>query len=269
MRSKKLQVTNAFHSKLVDPLMDSLEASARNLPFKEPTIPIWRATELGSCDTFSPKFVADHMRSPVYFNHAVQRLARQYPSCVWLEAGSASTVTNMAGRALSNPTNAHFQGINITCDNALDNLNDATLSLWKAGCKNISFWGHHSSQTAEHAPLLLPPYQFEKARHWVDLKKVPQPASTQPVAEKETLPDNLLTFINYRDSQSRCARFRINTAIPKYERLISGHVIAETAPICPATVQLDLAIEALRSLRPDLVSSGLQPQIQGVKNQSP
>ncbi|KMU87070.1 polyketide synthase [Coccidioides immitis H538.4] len=57
--------------------------------------------------------------------------------------------------------------------------------------------------------------------------------------------------------------------ISKYDRLIVGHVIAETEPICPSTVQLDLVVEAIRNLRPDLMAAKLMPQIHGVQNQSP
>lgn len=271
MRTKKLNVTNAFHSTLVEPLMASLEQGAQGLTFGEPSIPIERATEFASQGQLTPRFVAEHMRYPVYFNQAVQRLAKQYPSCMWLEAGSNSTVTNMVSRALGSPSTSHFQSVNITSDNAVDNLTDATLSLWKAGLR-ICFWEHHTSQTYDYAPVLLPPYQFDKARHWLELKKPPKAIAEtvkQPEQEAEKLPEGLLTFVGYLDSQSRCAQFRVNTMIPKYEKLVSGHIIAQTAPICPATVQVDLAIEALRSLRPNLAVSRLEPQIHGVENQSP
>ena len=271
MRTKKLNVSNAFHSTLVDPLMTSLEEIAQDLRFKDPSIPIERATEFSSHGRLRSRYVAEHMRFPVYFNQAVQRLAKQFPSCVWLEAGSNSTVTSMASRALGSPAVSHFQSLNITSDNALDNLTDATVSLWKAGVK-VSFWQHHFSQTHNYKHLLLPPYQFDKARHWLELKKpitaVAEKAK-QPETHVETLPEGLLTFVRYLDNTDRCAQFRVNTMIPKYKRLVSGHVVAETAPICPATVQVDLAIEGIRSIRPGLLDSGHEPQVQGVENQSP
>ncbi len=271
MRTKKLNVTNAFHSTLVEPLMESLEQRAQGLRFGEPKIPLERATEFASQGKLTPRFVAEHMRYPVYFNQAVQRLAKRYPSCIWLEAGSNSTVTTMVSRALGSPSNSHFQSVNITSDNALDNLTDTTLGLWKAGLR-VSFWEHHSSQSSEYTPVLIPPYQFDKARHWLELKRPAKgvtEAVKKPEPPVEKLPEGLLTFVGYQDSQNHCARFRINTMISKYEKLVTGHVIAQTAPICPATVQVDLAIEALRGLRPELAASKLEPQIHGVDNQSP
>ncbi|KAI6085568.1 hypothetical protein F4821DRAFT_149184 [Hypoxylon rubiginosum] len=272
MRSKRLNVTNSFHCALVDPLVEPLEQVGRTLIFRKPTIPVERASEFPIEEKHNAKFIAEHMRSPVYFNHAIQRLAKQYPSAVFLEAGSNSTITNMASRALGSPGSSHFQAINITnSEKAWDNLVDATLSLWKAGIA-VQYWAHQAAQTKEHAPLLLPPYQFEPTSHWLDYK-VPSKVVALPPAEKaekeEKIPEGLLTFVGYQDSKKRLAKFRINTMIPKYERLIVGHVIAQTASICPATVQIDLVIEAVRGLRPDLGAAKLEPQVHVVENQSP
>ena len=271
MRVKKLTVTNAFHSTLVEPLMADLERLGHGLMFSEPTITWERATELKSTEKLSPAFFADHMRNPVYFNHALQRLSKLFPSCIWLEAGSNSTITTMASRALGSSSDSHFQPVNITSDNGLQNLTDTSISLWKEGL-SMSFWAHNASQTYEYAPLLLPPYQFEKNKHWLELKK-PQKAVAEPMpqpqVQQEELPKGLYTFIGYQDSKQRSARFRINTMIKKYEEFVSGHLIAQTAPICPATLQVDMAIEALCSLRSDFAASNLQPQIHNVDNQAP
>ncbi|KAI0138702.1 hypothetical protein F4776DRAFT_670564 [Hypoxylon sp. NC0597] len=273
LRSKRLNVTNSFHCTLVDPLVEALEQVGKILTFRKPTIPVERASEFPTQERHTAKFVAEHMRHPVYFNHAVQRLARQYPSAVFLEAGSNSTITSMAGRALGNPSGSHFQPINITnSDKAWDNLVDATLNLWKAGTL-VQHWAHQASQTREHSPLLLPPYQFEQASHWVEFKVPPKgsalPATQKAEPKEEKLPEGLFTFVGYQDTKKLVAKFRINTMIPKYERLIVGHVIAQTASICPATVQLDLVIEAVRSIRPDLAAAKLEPQVHVVENQSP
>lgn len=272
MRSKRLNVTNSFHCALVEPLVEALEQVGKTLTFRKPTIQVERASETLFQEKHSAKFIAEHMRYPVYFNHAVQRLAKQYPAAVFLEAGSNSTITNMASRALGSPSTSHFQAINITnTEKAWDNLVDATLNLWKAGTP-VQHWAHQAAQTKDHAPLLLPPYQFEQARHWLDFK-VPDKVSALPAPkaekEQEKTPEGLLTFVGFQDSKKRLAKFRINTMIPKYERLIVGHVIAQTASICPATVQLDLVIEAVRGLRPDLAAAKLEPQVHVVENQSP
>ena len=270
-RVKRLNVTNAFHSDLVEPLMEDLEQVGRSLTFREATIPLERSTEYPFTDGMTSTFVAEHMRNPVYFNQAVQRLARQYPSALWLEAGSNSTITTMASRALGSPSDSHFQMVNITSENGLQNLADTTLALWKVGLK-AEYWPHHALQTHEYGHIFLPPYQFEKVKHWMELKK-PQKMVVQseepPKVPDEDLPTGLWTFVGYQDKNQRSARFRINTMTKKYEDFISGHLIAETAPICPATLEVDIAIEALRNIRPDLAAASMQPSIQNMENHAP
>ena len=270
-KAKRLNVTNAFHSTLVEPLMEDLEQIGRTLTFREATIPLERSTEYPYTDEMTSVFVAEHMRNPVYFDHAVQRLARQYPSAIWLEAGSNSTITTMASRALGSPLDSHFQLVNITNDNGLQNLADNTLALWKAGLK-AEYWLHHALQTYEYGHIFLPPYQFEKIKHWMELKK-PQKmvieSEETPKVPEEEFPTGLWTFVGYQDKKQRSARFRVNTMTKKYEEFVSGHLIAETAPICPATLEVDMAIEALMNIRPDFAAGGMQPSIQNMENHAP
>lgn len=57
--------------------------------------------------------------------------------------------------------------------------------------------------------------------------------------------------------------------ITRYDEFVEGLVIAHTAPNWPATIQLELLIEAIRSIRPDLAAANSELQIHSVNNQSP
>ncbi|KAI0964716.1 hypothetical protein F4678DRAFT_468269 [Xylaria arbuscula] len=251
-RVKKLNVTNAVHCAFVDPLTASLEKEAQDLTFREPKVPIERATEFSTPGKFTADFVPDHMRQPVFFELALQRLAQR--------------------KALGNPSGSHFQAVNITSDHGWNNLVNATVGLWKVGLP-VQFRAHSAIQSSKHTPLFLPPYQFDDSRHWLELKTLSQPTTIIEAPKVEAiegkLPDTLLTFLGYKDGENRLARFRVNTTIPLYEKFVVGHVIAQTAPICPSIVQLDLVVEAVRSISPEIVAASLEPQIHLVENQSP
>ena len=297
IKSKRLNVTNAFHSALVENIVARLGEVGKTVTFHDAVIPIERATEHG--DPAAPldwTFVGSHMRQPVFFNHAVQRLAKKHPHAIFLEAGSNSTITVMASRALAQTTATHsdalhFQSVSITnTKKGIDRLTDATVDLWRQGLR-VSFWAHHRVQTGEYAQLLLPPYQFEKSRHWLELKspieqalKVAQnmtgskgllaagPAQ-QAQVDPKTL--DLWTFIGFQDhksgskKKSKVARFRINTASDKYQRLFATHVIAKTAPIAPATLEIDMAIETLFSLNPEWRPNNFSPIVRDMLSHSP
>jgi len=291
IKSKKLNVTNAFHSSLIEPLLEKLEQVGKGLTFNDAAIPLERATETKFTEGITSKFVPDHMRKPVFFKHAVQRLAKEHPSAIFLEAGSSSTITIMASRALAgqtSPDSHYFQAVSITNDKGLDGLTDATASLWKQGLR-VSFWAHHALQTYEYATLLLPPYQFEKSRHWMELKSPVQAieaavavlGKTSGVAQQQGQDEKFIglwTFVEYQGEDTKenknknggtRPRFRINTESDKYKSFVSGHLIAQTAPICPATLEVDMAIESLFSLHPDWKANGLLPVVHNMVNHAP
>ncbi|KAG6361743.1 hypothetical protein INS49_009971 [Diaporthe citri] len=294
IKYKHLNVTNAFHSALVDPLVGGLGDLGKKLKFCKPAIHLEHATESSIASELDCNFVSSHMRKPVFFDHAVHRLAERYPQAIFLEAGSSSTITVMAARALaqdqlstSPPYLHHFQAISIVNSkkSGLDALTDATISLWRQGLR-VTFWPHHARQAQEYAQLLLPPYQFDKSgRHWLEMKSPSveiNKAAEEIVAARalatdyKVVPDqrdprllDLFSFVEYRDKKSRKPRFRVNTASEKYQYYFSGHIIAQTAPICPATLESDMAIEALFSLHPEWRAAGLSPVVRDLVNHSP
>ena len=271
LRHKTLSVPNAFHSVLVEPLEDDLAKVAKGMSFRKASICWERATEDPTSSEITPAFFSTHMRQPVYADHAFQRLHKKFPSAIWLEAGSNSTITNMVSKALGARSTSYFQAVNLSVSSATQNLLDVVVNLWKEGL-GFHHWVHHASQASLYSLLLLPPYQFEQSRHWLELKKpqkmMEQPEQ-QPQAQHEELPTSLYTFVGYQDKVKRHARFRINTMIKQYEELVSGHVVTQTAPICPATVEISITIEALLGLRPDFEAANFQPEVHNVSNQAP
>ncbi|KAF3766625.1 hypothetical protein M406DRAFT_38109 [Cryphonectria parasitica EP155] len=268
IRYKRLNVTHAFHSGLVDPLKDKLQELGRGLSFAEPTIPLQRATELPCNELPMAGYVWEHMRQPVHFSHAVQRLQQRYPSAVWVEAGSNSSITNMAGRALSDLKSHVLLPVNITSGHPLQQLTEATMSLWEAGIR-AKHWAHHKSQSREYNFICLPPYQFDKQHHWLTFKEPPRD-SPRPEGDtqiEET--QDLHTFLAYRDSNEKCARFRVNTKTQRYRDIVSGHIIARTAPICPATLEVEIAVQAILSIRGVSSQTRSRPQIRDVHNLAP
>lgn len=264
LRSKRLNVTNAFHSSLVDPLLERLEQIGNELEFHEPSIPLERATETAFSGPLTAKFVPDHMRNPVCFSHALQRLAKKHPSAIFLEAGSSSTITVMASRALAGQsgTSHHFESVSLLNEKGLDGLTDTTVSLWKQGLR-VAFWGHHTLQTKDYTHVLLPPYQFEKARHWMDFKSAPELVAglthDAPVSDPKDLP--LWEFVGYQNNDTKHPRFRVNLLSDTFKKLVSGHVFAHTAPVLSGTVQSDMAVEALFSIHPEWKEQGMIPSM--------
>ncbi|KAH6634631.1 polyketide synthase, partial [Chaetomium sp. MPI-SDFR-AT-0129] len=274
IRQKKLDVTHAFHSVLVDSLYADVEKLGEGLTFNKPTIPVERATESAtSTDHLTSSFAAAHLRNPVCFSHAVDRLVAKHGDAIWLEAGFNSTITSIAGRTAKAKGTHHFQPINLASENAVQQLADATLTLWKEGV-NVSFWPHHRSQRADYDARLLPPYQFDKAVHWMALLPPPKqtitvaaPAAAAVAASIPEKPRGFWSFEGFQDPATQSlARFRVHTTSDEFDAHVRGHIIARAAPLCPSPLQLNIAVAALRSLPSN---AGLQPRSRDMVSHAP
>jgi acyl carrier protein len=283
VRYKDLSVTNAFHSALVDPICEQLEEVARGLKFRQPVIHLEHATQERLSSPLTARFVADHMRKPVCFQQAVERIVEKLgsSSCTFLEAGTNSTVTNMVRRVFSN-SNEHightYQAVNVAnVEDGFNRLTDLTCSLWKGGL-NVQHWAHHARQWRFDPGLKsipLPPYQFDRdSKHWLDIQIAPKRHAKDAYPNVETTTpqppkDEILRFSGYNFHGGRkVATYRLNTEMTEYSSVLAGHLTVGTAPICPATVQLAFVLETIGLERSDY-SEGHEAQIQNVQYHCP
>ncbi|KAI4716400.1 hypothetical protein E4T48_07381 [Aureobasidium sp. EXF-10727] len=240
LKLKRLNVTNAFHTALVDSLEQRLLRVGKDIAFDDPKIRVYRATE--QCEQrLNSRFVFEHMRTPVFFNAAIQRLAQDFPSPIWLEAGSKSTVTVMASRALVDVDSSYFQAMNLTDDGAYDRL------------------------AVDYTPLILPPYQFEDNRHWMPLKdqSIVSTSYEQPL---ENVPSSLTTFLGYQDTEKSSVRFRVNTSQKKFQELTAATLVVETATMPSTMLQLEVVLDAFSHLRSDFKSIPAEPEFRNVEH---
>lgn len=85
----------------------------------------------------------------------------------------------------------------------------------------------------------------------MDLKVPPKPEASVQVAEQPALieaPKGLTTFVGYQDASQRSVRFRVNVTTDKFNRLLSGHIMANAAAVRPGMFQVEIALDALTSL---------------------
>jgi malonyl CoA-acyl carrier protein transacylase/nucleoside-diphosphate-sugar epimerase len=276
MKHKRLDVTNAFHSKLVQHLKSDLHTLGQTLTFNEAKVPVERATENRPSADLTASYVFEHLRQPVCFDHAVQRLAKQYPAAIWLEAGSNSTITSMASKGLGMPKSSVFQPVNITSGSSpISQLVDTTMSLWKAGLR-VSFWPHSRKQTNDYSPIILPPYQFEKHRHWLQFKSPQQILAAPTAATKdfdrpmEAPPTGPLTLLEHKSDGENRYRFRINMGVEELTNAVSGNTIGQGVEVCPPMFQIDLSVQAVVAVDPAITGLRLmQRQVLNVENLCP
>ncbi|KAL7934622.1 hypothetical protein V8C35DRAFT_279778 [Trichoderma chlorosporum] len=261
-QAKRLRVTNAFHSSLTEPLLQPLRDIAEKLNFKAPKIPLETCSEHETWQNATPALVASHIRDPVYFHHAVDRIAEQLGSCTWLEAGSGFGVS-MVRRALGGRASVNsIKSMNVDSASYIEPLAEFTAQLWELGLA-VQFWPFHHSQEQQYKVLNLPPYQFDKARFWLEWKDLSPPAVEvqAPVPE----PASLLQLLQTTNDG---AEFCINTHSESWEMICSENYVLDVQ-VCSISSLLNVISKAIGTVQNSSTQKNAVYNVEYLAQQTP
>ena len=178
--TRPLRVSHAFHSPLVEPILEEFRQMAASITYASPQIPMLSNV---TGQFFAPNRVPDadywtqHIRQPVrYYAGLEAALAQNYP--LFLEIGPKPVLTDLGQRYA--PDAAQWLAANDPDDG--DRLVESLAACYTAGC--TIQWAHLYPRT-HHQRLRLPTYRFDRKRYWVERRAVKQ------IEEKTAVsPDN-------------------------------------------------------------------------------
>jgi len=164
--SKKLTVSHAFHSPLMDSILDEFESVARRIKFSAPRIAL-SSNLFGSIlepgQIPDAKYWRDHIRSEVKFSDGIQALANQNIS-TFIEIGPTPILLGMGKRCLPESTAAWLPSLRQDQDEwqiILDSLG----KLYIQGA-DVN-WEGFDAQYTRHK-VSLPNYPFERQHYWLE-----------------------------------------------------------------------------------------------------
>ncbi|MEU4898885.1 SDR family NAD(P)-dependent oxidoreductase, partial [Streptomyces sp. NPDC044780] len=246
-RTKRLRVSHAFHSPLLDPMLDDFRDVARRLTYHPPRIPVISGVTGRQADPEQlrdPEYWVRHVRRPVRFHDGLRTLHGEGVTR-YLELGPDAVLTTMAQDALA--TGA--PGAQDTSDapdpapvfaTALRPGRDEPRTLLTALALT-----HIDGATVDFAAALpedagrvdLPTYRFQRQRYWrpapnatADVRAVGLGTTDHPLlqAAVET-PDGGLLLTG-----------RLS---PHTHSWLADHTIADSVPL-PGTALLELVLLA-------------------------
>ncbi|KAI4186787.1 MAG: hypothetical protein L6R41_003264, partial [Letrouitia leprolyta] len=242
IKCRRLNVTHAFHSHLMDPILPELAKLTEKLNYRKPKIHVEACTKYQS-QVVNGSAIVQHSREPVFFVQAIERIAAK-GSCTWIEAGTESGIIHLARNAIAvSMQDKHtFQPISLSHSSSMDSLADTTVKLWRSGVQ-VQFWPYHRVQRAQYKEISVPPYQFDKPSHWLKLHDTKTPSSSPSNSPKSGIL-SFISFVRPQNEQRSLAEFRIHTSSPRFNRYIKGHKVLGYGS-CPASVYLHLAVQAM------------------------
>ena len=234
---RPLATSHAFHSAMMDPIIEPYVEVVRRVKLSAPSIPYISGVTgewITAAEVTDPAYWGQQLRQPVLFSTGIQNLAREGVQAA-VEVGAGATLTNLTRQNLGN-TGEHI---------ILSSLPDSegggsdtagmlgTLGrLWLAGSRP-DWAGVYSSERRRR--VHLPTYPFERKRHWLEIVEPGpeqanadavsaewnQPATVLEARQNEQMGDDEMTPEDSLDTGSK-RRGRIQCAVAETFEELSG-----------------------------------------------
>jgi acyl transferase domain-containing protein/thioesterase domain-containing protein len=167
-KTKRLDVSHAFHSPLIEPMLADFEAVARNLDYHSPKIPVLSNSSGGPLtpeQATDPAYWVAHVREPVRFADSIAALAAQ-GTTAYIEIGPDPVLSAMAQECLQGVDRQPALAPALRRGQPeSETLVGALASAHATGAKVD--WGVFFAVAAPRA-VPLPTYPFQRKRYWLD-----------------------------------------------------------------------------------------------------
>ncbi|KAG5985260.1 Type I Iterative PKS [Claviceps digitariae] len=248
VRVKRLRVTHGFHSALTESILPELEKLAKSVKWNKPTIPVELTTQEAVDREPGAWLITQHTRYAVHFSHSVQRIAHKFQSCAWVEAGQGSSIMSLVKTSLIGEVQQQLYCPSLLNDpiqsKAGTSLANTVVELWKFGIP-VQFWLYHRSQRSCFEYKSLPPYQFEKTKHWLPFVDHNAPAAAAEPEPKTPAKatHEFISLVEFTDSGKKDAVFLVDPESERYRYLLNGHVASNQA-LAPTSLYIELLSRA-------------------------
>ncbi|NEO98540.1 MAG: SDR family NAD(P)-dependent oxidoreductase [Symploca sp. SIO2E9] len=181
---RRLHTSHAFHSPMMEPILEPFTQRVRQVRLKPPQIPYISnvtGTWITPQQATAPSYWATHLRQTVRLAESLQELLKQ-PAQILLEIGPGRTLTTLTKRhpekkpeqiALSSVKHPQEAGSDV------EFLLKALGQLWLAGVE-IDWSGFYSHEQRHRLPL--PTYPFERQRYWIEASQPGENNRATPVS---------------------------------------------------------------------------------------
>ncbi|MCH2186099.1 acyltransferase domain-containing protein, partial [Myxococcota bacterium] len=177
--NQMLHTSHAFHSMMMDPIIEPFRKQVARKSLKAPQTPIFSTATglpLSAEEAQDPNYWARHARSAVLFADALRSALEADPSQVFLEVGPRNTASTFA-RQTGGPELGQRVVPTLEVAGEVEHEPAAFLGaigrLWTLGVE-VDWESFFATQ--EKRRISLPTYPFSRTRHWIELDSNLRPA---------------------------------------------------------------------------------------------
>jgi len=181
IKSVRLHTSHAFHSKMMEPVLEKFKSVFDNVRLEQPKIPFlsnltgdWITPDQAT----SPAYWAKHIRHTVRFSDGVCKLLSD-PDRIFVEVGPGNTLSSIVRQVAAHTDSHHKDPTALNIFSSLrhpkQQFSDIAFflqtmgKLWLMG-EEINWHGLHENKVRYR--LHLPTYPFEHKKYWIEPDKV-------------------------------------------------------------------------------------------------
>ncbi|QDY75205.1 type I polyketide synthase [Streptomyces qinzhouensis] len=226
-KTRRLSVSHAFHSSLMNPMLDAFRSTARSLTYTTPLIPVVSTLTGEPVTAFDADHWVQHITRPVRFADAMRRL-EAHGATTYLELGP-DAVLSAAGRDCLTHDHTGIAFAPLLREGHSEERQTVTaLGLAHAHGTTVDWERFFAGRGAHRTEL--PTYPFQRKRYWLDAEPAP-----------DTLRHPLLnTAVHLAGSATLVLTGRLSTRTHPW---LADHVIDGTV-LLPGTALVELAHRA-------------------------
>jgi phthiocerol/phenolphthiocerol synthesis type-I polyketide synthase E len=174
---RPLHTSHAFHSSMMDPILEAFQERVRSTQRNPPQIPFLSnlsGTWITPEQAMSPEYWTKHLRHAVRFSDGVQELLKE-SNRVFLEVGPGNTLSTLVRQHVNGPGSSRVVISSLRHPQEKES-DDAFIlkslgQLWLAGV-DVNWSGFYEGESRSR--VVLPTYPYERRRHWIDPTIPPQ-----------------------------------------------------------------------------------------------
>ncbi|BCL26237.1 type I polyketide synthase [Streptomyces aurantiacus] len=244
-KTKRLNVSHAFHSPLLEPMLDDFRRVARTLTFQAPTLPVVSnlTGALADAELLSdPEYWVRHIRRPVRFFDGLRTLDAQNV-VRYLELGPDPVLATMVHDCLTPPAEPVTAAVLRSGHDDTRTLLTALATLHADG-QPADFTGFFPADAAR--PAALPTYRFQRQRYW---RSAPDASAPARAADLQETGHPLLPAVIRQADGGLLFAGRLSLRTHPW---LADHAIGGSVPL-PGTAFVELALLAGRYAHCDTV----------------
>lgn len=165
IESQPLSVSHAFHSPLMDPILEPFELAADEVDYRSPGIELFSnlTADVAKPDELDAEYWVQHVRQPVRFAESMRALMKRDPAVV-IEVGASPQLIGMSRQFIDQKELLWLPSLRQGRDDWTAIL-ESLASLYVSGVE-IDWRGFEAGYSRTR--VQLPSYPFHRTRQWQD-----------------------------------------------------------------------------------------------------